>query len=99
MAASTIPQLLEESEDPDDDRAICELCADHPLDEIDLEYLQVPLGGEAGGVELLECIGDALRLLGRKSALLKITDELVSVSYNKAIHTMFSIPIDMQTVK
>ena len=101
-AASTSSLLLEDDKDADDNRAISELGADHPLDEVELELvkvfaqrLQITLGSNAREIKLLERVGDPFCLLRREATLLKLADEFVGISYNKTVHTLCSIRIDM----
>lgn len=46
----TVGRLEKPHENCNDDGTVGELSANHPLDEIDFEFLQIVLCGELGGV-------------------------------------------------
>ena len=73
-------------QDAGDNGAVGQLRADHPLDEIDFQLLQVDFGGQRAGVDLAQGLGDALGLLCRKPALLQLANKLVGVADHECVH-------------
>ena len=92
---------LEQRHNGDDERTVGELDADHPLDEINLEFTQVGLGGKGRSIDLPDGFGDAFGLLGRKSALLQAGDQLMGVANNEGVHTriVYHISVNVQIAR
>ena len=73
-------------ENGNDNRTVGELRADHPLDEINLELLQIVLGCEVGSIKVAQRLGNALGLLSRKSVLLQLSHQLLGITNDECLH-------------